>query len=74
MATTTSTLTQNDTKQSYVSQNNGGRGMMSRQMIPNPLINAAAPFAINMLAQQYISTIDALLLASSVQPCTPWVV
>jgi len=40
--------------------------MMLRQMLPNLVINAAAPFAINMLARPYMSTIDALLLASSV--------
>ena len=34
--------------------------------LPNLVINAAAPFAINMLARPYMSTIDALLLASSV--------
>lgn len=64
--TTTTTLAQINSKQSYTNQNNNGRGMMSRQMLPNLLINAAAPFAINLVAQHYMPTIDALLLASSV--------
>ena len=46
--------------------NNGSRGMMLRQMLPNLLINAVLPFLINFLAQPHMSTINALLLASSV--------
>lgn len=66
MATTTTTLDQINTKQSYTNHNSNGRSMMTRQMLPNLLINAAVPFAINMLAQHFMPTIDALLLASSV--------
>ncbi|GAC1625093.1 MAG: hypothetical protein NVS4B11_20760 [Ktedonobacteraceae bacterium] len=40
--------------------------MMLRRMLPNLLVNAAAPLLINIVAQHYMPTIDALLLASSV--------
>ncbi len=65
MLARTAPLTQPDLKQSYVS-NNKGPAMQFRRMLPTLLINAVAPFLINMLAQRYMSTIDALLLASSV--------
>lgn len=66
MATNTSTLSQVGLKQSTVSNNNASRGMSFRRVLPTLLINAVAPFLINMLARPYMSTIDALLLASSV--------
>src|SRR5579884_277988 len=66
MLAQTAPLTQPDMKQSYVSNNNKGRAMQFQRMLPTLLINAVAPFLINMLAQRYMSTIDALLLASSV--------
>ena len=66
MIAQTSPLSQVDLKQSTVSANNSGRGMALLRMLPTLLINAAAPFAINMLARSYMSSVDALLLASSV--------
>jgi intracellular septation protein A len=45
---------------------NASQGMNFRQMLPMLLINAVAPFAINMVAQHYVPAIDALLLASAV--------
>jgi hypothetical protein len=66
MLAQTAPLTQPDMKQSYVNNNNKGRAMQFQRMLPTLLINAVAPFLINMLAQRYMSTIDALLLASSV--------
>lgn len=66
MMAQTSPLTQplNQT-QSYMSNNNS-RVNMLRQMLPNLLINAVLPLLINILAQPHMSTINALLLASSV--------
>jgi len=66
MLTQTTPLSQLNVQSSSASENHKSRGMMLRQMLPNLVINAAAPFAINMLARPYMSTIDALLLASSV--------
>lgn len=66
MATHTASLTHLNTQQSFVNTTNGDRGAMLRRMLPTLLINAVAPFAINMLAQPHMSTINALLLASSV--------
>ena len=66
MITSTAPLSQLNVKQSIEHTNNSDRGMMLRRMLPNLLINAVAPFLINILAQPYMSTIDALLLASSV--------
>ena len=66
MATNTSSLSQLDVKQSYASTNNSDRAMLLRRMLPNLLINAVVPLLINTLARPYMSTIDALLLASSV--------
>src|ERR1700730_1246231 len=66
MITHTSPLPQLDLKQSYASKNNVDSGNMLRSMLPTLLINAVVPFLINMLARPYMSTIDALLLASSV--------
>lgn len=66
MMTQTSPLTQPlDLKQSSTNTTNN-RSKMLRQMLPNLLINAVLPFLINMLAQPHMSTINALLLASSV--------
>lgn len=66
MVTRTSSLSQLDLKQSPASKNNDSRGMSFRRMLPTLLINAVAPFLINMLARPYMSIVDALLLASSV--------
>jgi uncharacterized membrane protein len=66
MLAQTAPLTQPDMKQSYASNNNKGPATQLPRMLPTLLINAVAPFLINMLAQRYMSTIDALLLASSV--------
>jgi hypothetical protein len=65
MATITSSLTHTNDTQSSLNEKKSGRGMISRQMILNLLINAAAPFAINIVAQNYMPSIDALLLASA---------
>ena len=56
----------NNVQSSYTNQNNASRITMIRRMLPMLLINGVAPFAINMIAQHYMSTIDSLLLASSV--------
>lgn len=67
MMTQTSPLTQPlDLKQSYTNNNTNDRVNMLRQMLPNLLINAVLPLLINILAQPHMSTINALLLASSV--------
>jgi hypothetical protein len=66
MIAQTSPLSQVDLNQSAVRSNTGGRGVMLRRMLPNLLVNAVAPLVINILAGPYMSTIDALLLASSV--------
>jgi intracellular septation protein A len=66
MLAQTAPLSQVDLKQSYGSENNASRGMMLRRMLPNLLINAVAPFVINILARPHMSAVDALLLASSV--------
>src|SRR5260370_11846047 len=66
MATKTSTLSQVGLKPSHASKNDGGRGMMLRRMLPTLLFTAVVPLLINILAHPYMSTIDALLLASSV--------
>lgn len=49
-----------------VGQQNASQGMNIRQMLPMLLINAVAPFSINLIAQHYVSSIDSLLLASAV--------
>ena len=66
MATPTSGLLQVSLKPSNANQNNAGRGMSASSILLNLLITAGVPFLINMLARPYMSTIDALLLASSV--------
>jgi hypothetical protein len=66
MAIHTSKLLQVNLKPSNANQNNPGSGMSARRILPNVLLNAGVPFLINILARPYMSTIDALLLASSV--------
>ena len=66
MATHTSGLLQVSLKPSNANQNNPVRGMSARRILLNLLITAGVPFLINMLARPYMSTIEALLLASSV--------
>jgi uncharacterized membrane protein len=66
MLAQTAPLTQPAMKQSYVSNNNKSSATQFQRMLPTLVINAVAPFLINMLAQRYMATIDALLLASSV--------
>lgn len=66
MATNTSTLTHVGLKQSDAGKNNDSRGMTLRRMLPTLLFNAVVPFLINILVRPHMSTIDALLLASSV--------
>ncbi len=66
MATNTSSLTTMDLNQASMNKNSGSRGMAQRRMLPNLLINGGAPFLINYLAAPHMSSVDALLLASSV--------
>jgi len=49
-----------------VRQQNANQGMNFRTMLPMLLINAVAPFTINIVAQHYMPSIDALLLASAI--------
>lgn len=67
--TQTSPLTLN-VEQAQVVRNantqNASQGMNFRQMLPMLLINAVAPFSINLIAQHYMPSIDSLLLASAV--------
>ena len=62
----TAPLAQSNEKQSTTGQINSNRAEMLRRMLPMMLVNAVAPFTINMVAQHYMPTIDSLLLASSV--------
>ena len=64
--TQTAPLSQLNVKQAQDSKNTANNGMSLRRMLPTLLINAVVPFSINLLAQPHMSTIDALLLASSV--------
>ncbi|HLI87984.1 MAG TPA: VC0807 family protein [Ktedonobacteraceae bacterium] len=66
MTTRTSNPSQLHLEQSGGQQNDGGRLMSLRRLLPNLLINAGVPFLIDVLAQPHMSAIDALLLASSV--------
>ena len=78
MAINTSSLTQHNINtvelvaQSQVSEahqikeNSQNRSAKFLQMLPTLLINAVVPYAVNMVAQHYMPTIDSLLLASSV--------
>lgn len=64
--TGTSPFSQYNVKQSNEKNNKNNRGSRFRSMLPSLLINVAVPLLINMLAKPYMSTIDALLLASAV--------
>ena len=67
MAMHTSSLSPMNMSQSAATtENKDNRSMTLRTMLPNLLINAAVPLLINLVAQRYMPTIDALLLASSV--------
>src|SRR3989442_2681695 len=66
MVTHTSPLSQVSLKQPNENQNSYGRGMSAHRLLPNLLITASIPFLINILVRPYMSTINALLLASSV--------
>ncbi len=71
MITHTTPLSEITTQQASVNTankdtKNVNRGKMLYSMLPNLLINAGVPFVVNMLAQPHMSTINALLLASSV--------
>ncbi len=67
MAIHTSSLSpMNMSQPAATTENKDNRGMTLRTMLPNLLINAVAPLLINLVAQRYMPTIDALLLASSV--------
>lgn len=64
--THTAPLSQLNIKQAQDGKNTMNNGMSLTRMLPTLLINAVVPFLINMLAQPQMSTINALLLASSV--------
>jgi hypothetical protein len=66
MATNTSSLTPMTLNQVSTHTNINSRITALRRMLPNLLINGGAPFMINYLAAPHMSSIDALLLASSV--------
>lgn len=66
MHTHTAPLSQLNVKQAQDSKNTANNSMSAIRMLPTLLINAVVPFSINLLAQPHMSTIDALLLASSV--------
>ncbi|MBV9231903.1 MAG: hypothetical protein JOZ18_21515 [Chloroflexi bacterium] len=65
MLAQTAPLSQVDLKQSNENKNNDGSMMSLRRMLPSLLINAGVPLLINILAQPHMSSINALLLASS---------
>lgn len=66
MITHTAPLSEVMTQQANADTKNVNRGKMLYSILPTLLINAVVPLLINMLARPYMSTIDALLLASSV--------
>ena len=66
MITHTAPLSEITTQPANVDSTNSSRGKMLSSMLPNLLINAVVPFSVNMLARPHMSTINALLLASSV--------
>ena len=66
MITHTAPLSEITTQQANPDTQNVSSGKMLYRMLPNLLINAGVPFLVNMLARPYMSTINALLLASSV--------
>jgi hypothetical protein len=57
---------QSNVKQSNEKNNKNNRGSRFRSMLPSLLMNVAVPLLIDLLAKKYMSTIDALLLASVV--------
>ncbi len=66
MITHTAPLSEVNAQQANADSKNVSRSKMLYSMLPNLLINAGVPFVVNMLAQPHMSTINALLLASSV--------
>jgi hypothetical protein len=59
-------FSQSNMKPSNEKNNKKNRGSRFRSMLPSLLMNVAVPLLIDIVAQRYISTIDALLLASVV--------
>lgn len=66
MSTQTSSLSQLDVRPATTNNTFGGNKMSFRAMLPALLINALLPLLINLLARPYMSTVNALLLASAV--------
>ena len=66
MITHTAPLSEITAQQANTETKNVQRIKMLSNMLPNLLINAGVPFVVNMLARPHMSTINALLLASSV--------
>lgn len=62
----TSPFSQSNVKQSNENNDKNNRGARFRRMLPSLLMNVAVPLLINILAKPYMSTMDALLLASVV--------
>lgn len=65
MITHTAPLSEVNAQQTNTDSKNVNRSKMLYSMLPNLVINAGVPFVVNMLAQPHMSTINALLLASS---------
>ena len=61
-----SPFSQSNMKQSNEKNNKKNRGSRFRSMLPSLLMNVAVPLLIDVRAKPYLSTIDALLLASVV--------
>jgi hypothetical protein len=61
-----SPYSQSNVKPSNEKDNKKNRGSWFRHMLPSLLMNVAVPLLIDVLAKRYLSTIDALLLASVV--------
>lgn len=66
MITHTAPLSEITTQQVNTGTKNVNRSKILYGILPNLLINAGVPFVVNMLARPHMSTINALLLASSV--------
>ena len=66
MIAQTTPLSEITSRQASTATKNVNSGKMLYRMLPNLLINAGVPFLVNMLARPHMSTINALLLASSV--------
>jgi hypothetical protein len=62
----TSPFSQSNVQQSNENNNKNNRGSRFRSRLPSLLMNVAVPLVIDLLAKKYMSTIDALLLASVV--------